>query len=173
MKNLRIPRLAKIEDLENILKLYRRVAQNLGGLARMSDEITPQYVEQFVQKSAKNGLQFVIENLVSGEIIAEIHCYPLEPRTFSHILSELTISVHPDYQGQGLGKMIFLHLLNYIRQYRADILRVELITRESNQKAIAMYQKLGFVIEGRFEQRIRSADGGFEADIPMAWFNRF
>lgn len=31
------------------------------------------------------------------------------------------------------------------------------------------YQTLGFVIEGKMVNRIRSVDGGFEADIPMAW----
>jgi ribosomal protein S18 acetylase RimI-like enzyme len=42
------------------------------------------------------------------------------------------------------------------------------IARESNQKALAFYQSLGFVREGRLEGRIRGA-GGPEADIPMAW----
>jgi ribosomal protein S18 acetylase RimI-like enzyme len=49
---------------------------------------------------------------------------------------------------------------------------VELIARESNAKAIAFYQSLGFVIEGRFERRIRNPDGSLEADIPMAWLRR-
>lgn len=52
---------------------------------------------------------------------------------------------------------------------RPDILRVELIARESNRKAIEFYEKLGFVIEGRFAGRIRSVGGGLEDDIPMAW----
>lgn len=169
MKKWSVPRLAKIEDFENIWKLYQKTAQNLGGLARTAAEVTPQYIAQLMHKSANFGFQWVIENLENGVIIAEIHAYKLEPNTFSHVLSNLTICVHPDYQGQGLGKMIFSCLLNHIQQYCPDILRVELIARESNQKAIAMYQKLGFVIEGRFEKRIRAANGGFEADIPMAW----
>jgi ribosomal protein S18 acetylase RimI-like enzyme len=38
-------------------------------------------------------------------------------------------------------------------------LRVELITRESNKKAIKFYESIGFVIEGRFGKRIKNADG--------------
>jgi len=49
------------------------------------------------------------------------------------------------------------------------IIRVELIARESNQKAIRMYEAVGFKKEGRLEKRIRSVGSGFEADIPMAW----
>ncbi len=169
MRKLSAPRLAKVADLENIWKLYQKVAQKLGGLARAADEVTLEYVSQFMQKSASYGFEWVIENLENGEIIAEIHCYQLAPRSFAHVLSELTIAVHPDYQGQGIGKAIFSHLLQYIRQHRPDILRVELITRESNHHAIGMYKQLGFKVEGRLEGRIRSANGDLEADIPMAW----
>jgi ribosomal protein S18 acetylase RimI-like enzyme len=52
---------------------------------------------------------------------------------------------------------------------RTDILRVELIARESNQRAIEFYRTLGFVEEGRFGNRIRNIDNSYEADIPMAW----
>jgi ribosomal protein S18 acetylase RimI-like enzyme len=46
-----------------------------------------------------------------------------------------------------------------------------LIARESNQKAIDLYQSMGFLIEGRLEMRIKSLDGHYEADIPMGWQN--
>jgi ribosomal protein S18 acetylase RimI-like enzyme len=45
-----------------------------------------------------------------------------------------------------------------------------LIARESNQKAIELYQKLGFSIEGKMKNRIKNLDNSFEADIMMAWF---
>jgi len=87
------------------------------------------------------------------------------------VLSELTIVVHPDFQGKGVGKLLFLHLLQEIKAHRKDIYRVELIARESNRKAIAFYQSIGFKIEGRLVGRISTGHGAFEADIPMAWFN--
>ena len=62
--------------------------------------------------------------------------------------------------------------MNYIELKRPDILRVELIARESNTKAIDFYKQIGFVQEGRFEKRIIGTDNQFEADIPMAWFNK-
>ena len=39
-------------------------------------------------------------------------------------------------------------------------------------KAIQFYTTLGFNIEGKFEHRIYSEHNGYEADIPMAWFNK-
>jgi putative acetyltransferase len=46
---------------------------------------------------------------------------------------------------------------------------VELIARESNARAIGLYESLGFRREGRLEGRVRRPDGVVEADIPMAW----
>jgi hypothetical protein len=60
--------------------------------------------------------------------------------------------------------------MNNITANRADILRGELVAWEFNQKAIALYEQPGFQQEGRFEKQIAFEDG-FEADIPMAWFN--
>lgn len=108
----------------------------------------------------------------AGEIIAEIHSYTWGIAKFSHVTSELTIAVAPDFQGQGVGKAIFVQLLETVEQTRPDILRVELAAQESNQRAIAFYKKIGFVEEGRFENRVQLGGGLFEADVPMAWFNK-
>lgn len=165
-------RKAVVEDFEKIFDLYNMVSQTIGGLARTENEITKDYVKNFVEKSLQNGAQFVIvDKLHNEKIIAEIHCYKLEPGVFGHILSELTIAVDTRYQGRGFGKKLFQTLLDDIMENRNDIFRVELIARESNTKAIRLYENLGFKIEGRLVNRIKNNESFFEADIPMAWFN--
>ncbi len=151
------------------MALYRTVAAVEGGLARTAEEITADYVSHFVQKSLARGVFLVARQPDTQEIIGEIHAYDLGPKVFAHVLGELTIAVHPRHQGRGVGKALFTAFLHHVSTERPDILRVELIARESNQKAIAFYQKLGFRIEGKFAGRIRSVQGGYEADIPMAW----
>ncbi|MCU0438864.1 MAG: GNAT family N-acetyltransferase [Raineya sp.] len=164
---------ATASDETLILNLYKTVARISGGIARIESEITESYIKNNLEKSLKSGVCLVISHPENTqELIAEIHCSKLEPQIFKHTFSDLTIAVHPDFQGKGVGKAIFMYLLNYIENTRHDILRVELIARESNQKAIEFYQKIGFKIEGRFENRISNPDGTFEADIPMAWMNQ-
>lgn len=165
-------RFAISADENKIRDLYRQVARDSGGIARQEDEISQGYIANNLQKAIHNGIGLVIDHPEDAHrLIAEMHCSKPEPRVFDHVLSDLTIVIHPDFQGQGLGKLLFTTLLTHIETSRPDILRVELITKESNLRAIALYEKIGFVIEGRFENRINT-NGTLEADIPMAWFNK-
>lgn len=157
-------------DSNKIYALYKAVATLPVGIARSAAEISEAYIAGFMEKAAATGIQLVIEDPENSDVLAaEIHCYKLAPKTFDHVLSELTIAVHPHFQSKGLGKMIFAHLLELVKNSRPDILRVELVAQESNTRAIELYKKLGFVIEGRFEKRIRNTSGGYEADVPMGW----
>jgi [ribosomal protein S18]-alanine N-acetyltransferase len=69
---------------------------------------------------------------------------------FWQVLEEAHINIlaiHPQYQGQGLGKLLLNKLL-----YQAKILGLERATlevRASNQIALALYQKFGFQEAGR------------------------
>ena len=162
-------RKTSLTDIPHIESLYRAVAAIEGGLARTASEITRDYVEGFVSKSIVHGLEFVATDREANLVAGEIHCYGSGIRTFAHVLGELTIAVHPKYQRQGVGRMLFTALLSEITEHRPEILRVELIARESNAKARKFYESLGFAEEGRLVKRIRSVDGGFEDDILMAW----
>jgi ribosomal protein S18 acetylase RimI-like enzyme len=158
-----------IEDRHALATLYRTVAAVEGGLARAEVEITEDYIGNFLEKSLESGVILVAREPETQQIIGEIHAYALGPKVFAHVLGELTVAVHPAHQGKGIGKALFTELLTEISRHRPDISRVELIARESNQRAIELYQKLGFRIEGRLVGRIRSVDGGLESDLPMAW----
>jgi ribosomal protein S18 acetylase RimI-like enzyme len=165
-------RTATIEDLDRLVKLYQAVARTEGGIARLEPEITPEYVSGFLEKSLATGLIIVGENPDNeNELIAEIHAYKAGIQVFDHVLSDLTIVVHPSFQKKKLGRTILTIFLEEVGRNRPDIGRVELIARESNEKAIALYQSLGFLIEGRLEMRIRTTDRHYEADIPMGWQN--
>ncbi len=167
-----IVRNAVAADAPKILALYKATGAAPIGIARGPEEVSAGYISHFMRQAASAGIELVIDNPENAaEIIAEIHCYTPAPKILRHVMSDLTIAVDPGFQGRGLGKKIFTQLLDTITTGRPDILRVELYTQESNERAIALYKKLGFVVEGRCEKRVYSRQGVLEADIPMAWFN--
>jgi ribosomal protein S18 acetylase RimI-like enzyme len=165
-------RTADLEDVSSILELYRTVARQQGGIARIENEITEDYISNIITKSLSMGLIIVgVHPENHDEIIAEIHAFKPGIKVFDHVLSDLTIAVHPDFQGKKIGRTIFTIFLEEVGKNMPQIGRVELITRESNTNAIKLYQSLGFKIEGRLEMRIKNASGMYEADIPMGWQN--
>ena len=165
-------RTARVEDLDRLMKLYKAVARTEGGIARHESEITQEYIRGFLDKSLTQGLIIVGEDPNDeNELVAEIHAYKAGIQVFDHVLGDLTLVVHPDFQGRKIGRTILTIFLEEIGRNHPDIGKVELIARESNEKAIALYQSLGFLIEGRLEMRIRTTDRHYEADIPMGWQN--
>lgn len=165
-------RTATPEDLLKIKQLYKAVAQQEGGIARLEHEITDDWVGDLLKKSLASGLILVAEHPEDREkLVAEMHAYNPGPGVFNHVFSDLTVVVHPAFQGKKVGRTIFTIFLEEVGLNKPGIGRVELMVRESNQKAIRFYQSFGFQIEGRLEMRIKTPDNNYEADIPMGWQN--
>jgi putative acetyltransferase len=160
-------RKTKSSDQQKIFAMYKKAATYLDGLARTVEEINIEYIDDFLKNVRKSGLSYVA--LDKSIVVGEIHAYPIGIDCFSHMLSNLTIAVDPSYHSQGIGRQLFTCFLEEVIANHKDITRIELATRETNQRAIAFYQSMGFIIEGRFEGRVKCHDGSVVADIPMAW----
>jgi ribosomal protein S18 acetylase RimI-like enzyme len=165
-------RTATFEDWPAIKDLHLAVSKQKNGIARWEHEITDEYVLSFMKKSLDHGIMIVAESPDNPhQLIGEIHAVKSRVHVFRHLMTDLTIAVHPEFQGRKIGRTLFTIFLEEIALNHPDIGKVELVTRESNVRAIQLYQSLGFLIEGRLEMRIRTPDGNLEADIPMGWMN--
>ena len=156
-------------DAPAIAALYRAVAVVPGGIARAPAEVTAEYVNGFVARSLARGVILVAERDGLPGLAGEVHAYRSELQIFAHVLGELKVAVHPMAQGQGIGHRLFVTLLDLVTREHPDITRVELITQETNHRALRLYEGLGFRREGRLAGRIRQPDGTLDADIPLAW----
>ncbi|MBW8882682.1 MAG: GNAT family N-acetyltransferase, partial [Asticcacaulis sp.] len=132
-------------DAGGMLELYR-AAGEAGGLARRRHEVAPRHMAYYLDNSLNGGLGLVA--VEGGRIVGELHGWPFEPEQFAHVLSDVTIAVHPDMQGRGVGRKLFEVFIAEVRATMPSIRRIELACRESNERAIRLYQSLGFVVEG-------------------------
>ncbi len=154
-------------DEAALLALYRDVAaMPNSGLARHDDEIDRGYVGAFAGLCDPQGLSIAA---FDGEALAgEIHAQRMRPRQFSHVMTDLTVAVHPRMQGRGVGSALFRALFDAAARSAPPVTRIELVARTGNAAAIRLYERLGFRAEGRFAGRVRLPDGTLEDDIPMA-----
>ncbi|HSW71344.1 MAG TPA: ribosomal protein S18-alanine N-acetyltransferase [Gammaproteobacteria bacterium] len=74
------------------------------------------------------------ENKIIGFVIYSIR------EDESHLLN---IGVQPQFQRKGFGRQLLQHILSIIKQESAKIIYLEV--RESNQRAIRLYEKMGFM----------------------------
>ena len=166
-----IYRKATIKDTGDIFRLYKLQSKISTNSTRDETEITKKQVEDFTLRSLKNSSQFVaVDPLKEHLLIGEIHCYKLDPKAYSHMLTDLTMAIHPEYNGTGLEQKLVATLLSNIIQNRADIWRIELMIAANNTESINHFKEAGFIVEGKLENRIRKS-GQAEAEIAMAWFN--
>jgi RimJ/RimL family protein N-acetyltransferase len=77
--------------------------------------------------------------------------------------AELSIILgHPDDRHRGYGSEAIALLLRYAFEDRG-LNRIGLSAFDFNREAIAAYEKLGFVVEGRFRQAIKRGSGFHDA----------
>ena len=165
LENLVI-RHAQLTDAAQLCNAERETAKTPGLLVSRPSEFNTAAFERKILALKDDGLYLVVE--WNDQIVGHALLEPMGLEALEHVMS-LTIVVHPDYVGQGIGHVLMTRLLQWAGD-RPGLVKVELRVREVNRRARHLYLKFGFVEEGRLEKRIRLPDGSLIADITMAWF---
>jgi len=63
-----------------------------------------------------------------------------------HILYLGGLAIHPDYFGKGFGKKMMQEIIDFCK--KKGVSRIELSVAIHNEKAIRLYEKVGFTKEG-------------------------
>jgi len=152
-------------DASAILALYRKAAEG-PGLARYPDELDAHFAAHILEKAASGGIS--IGAFEGDRLVGEIHGWRPGPRKFAHVLGDLTVAVDPDWHGKGVGSALFEALFARAAAMEPRIERIELFVHTGNPGAKRLYERLGFVEEGRLPARLRFDDGQVHDDFMMA-----
>lgn len=151
-------------------EFFYKLTEAQKGMVHTVDEIEIHAQESQDQISDflynRRGLWLIAAN-AKGEIVAEVDITVKNLARVCHNGS-LTIGVLAAYQGKGLGTAMMNEALLWARS--KGLLRIEISVFKSNNPAIRLYHKFGFVQEGVRKQyfRILGAHDAFEDDILMA-----
>ena len=117
----------------------------------------------FVLDHIQRGLpQFVA--ISAGEVVGWCDVTPKERPIYAHG-GVLGIGLLPRFRGRGIGTNLIRSTLAATRTI--GLHRVELTVRENNTRAIELYKKVGFVVEG-FQRDAVQIDGLYENIVCMA-----
>ena len=155
-----------IEDAALLWQAEVETARTAGRLVSRPHELLLEAFQMTLRELGPRGCYVVAveEEEIAGHAFLE----PMSLEALQHVY-RLTIVVHPGRTGRGIGTALLTHLQGWAAS-AAGLRKVELLVRDSNPGAVRLYQRLGFVEEGRFRDRIRLPDGTFVDDIAMAWF---
>ena len=137
---------ARLEDAERLHEFYKKVTSETHYLITLPDEIRDVPSERYlirIYSSQKNRLYLV--GLVRSEIVAILKFAGMRRKLLEHS-GEMSIAVLRDFWGLGIGSILMEELIKWSED--VGIERIELNVLEDNTRAIRLYEKFGFEVEG-------------------------
>ena len=101
-----------------------------------------------------------------GALVGHAGLMALGPHPRRRHAMTLGIAVSTEAQGQGVGRALMTALCDYADRW-AGVLRLELVVYAENEKAIGLYRKFGFELEGRMRAHALR-DGAYVDSLAMA-----
>lgn len=110
------------------------------------ENLSKEQRNELVEQAKTDGKENLVEEW--GTAIGEIHLSRLAPQHAHHRCTEIGIDIIPEHQGKGYGGEAINWSLDYAFRL-AGLHRVKIRGFEWNAGALRLYERLGFVNEGR------------------------
>ncbi len=159
------------DDAAAFLKHRRMIAQEPhNGIVQGPDDPLPSEAEmreRFAQaaQSANTVTMLALDTDQHVIGVAGLHG---GSRQANRHTATIGIAISPEWRGQGVGTALMQALIDFARQ-GGVLKRLELEVISTNERAIHVYRKLGFVEEG-FHRRKLFKDGQYHDNLSMALF---
>jgi putative acetyltransferase len=149
----------RLEDREKFIEMY----------ASLSDEAVrwgmPPYTREVVERWISNLQNLIFLVALCGDKIvgdAHIHKFPNPRRRGT---SDLIIYLHQDFHNIGLGTAMLTRLIELAR--KEGLHRIGLSVIADNKRAVHLYKKVGFRIEGVLKDAYFGEDGKYHDELEM------
>ena len=124
---------------------------------------SPGRVRSFVLSHLRNGTPHFVA-VEDGRVVGWCDVTPKTHETLRHS-GVLGMGVAASHRGQGVGSALLSSAID--RAFAQGLTRVELVVREDNLPAVALYRRHGFELEGRL-RRYLIVDGAAHDALQMA-----
>lgn len=162
-----IIRNASLEDAEKLVELMKKLDIETTFLLREPDEFTlnVEQEQRFIESKLDSEAELFLLAEVDGEIIGSCAINGSTRKRLSYIAS-LGIALTEEYWGLGIGKKLMKAAIRWAKAN--GITRITLQVDTSNYRAISLYTRLGFQVEGTFINDKKLADGSYRNGYSMA-----
>ena len=148
---------ANIEDAENVIEYIKIVSDETNFLISDSSErnFTVRKEKEFLQNMQSSILEKMflceIKNKTENKIVGICSIEGINKIRIKHRV-DLSITVLKNYWGNKIGEKLIGYTIDYCKSN--SIKKIELTVRIDNERAIKLYKKFGFEIEGEIKKFI-------------------
>lgn len=157
------------EDAQGIIGYLKEVFADdrffLTTAEEANEWLTIEKQQERIENCRQDNSKLLLVTDVRGQIvsISDIECGPRKRRR--HI-GQIGISILPQYRRIGLGTAILQVMVEWATAH-PHIEKLALGVWASNEPAIQLYQKLGFIAEGRKVRDVKYANGYYDDCLLM------
>lgn len=143
-----IVREASPDDATELLSFARLVAGETQFLSFAPDEfdVTDDEERALLRQSRRSDNQLFLVAVMDESIVGSLH-FSAGRRPRVRHSGEFGISVRRDYWGLGIGSRLISSMLDWAKRSQV-VTKINLRVRTDNQRAIRLYERLGFEKEG-------------------------
>lgn len=162
-----ILRALELKDAEQLIDFLKATTGETSFLLISPDEVT-MTVEQeqdFLNKFINSERDLMILSEVNGRIAGNCSFSPVGAKNRNRHRCAFGIALYQEFWGLGIGTALLDLLLEKAKECGYEQAELEVVSK--NERAIALYQKLGFVKVGVMPHAMRYADGTYDDNIIM------
>lgn len=140
------------EDASNLIDYLALISGESDNLTFGPGQLTITIDDEmkFIENAIKSSNQYFILAEKDGLVIGNLNFTGGTKPRLAHS-GEFGVSVLKEYWGNGIAYELISLLIKWAKENR--ITKINLTVREDNEKAINLYKKLGFEIEGLIRRR--------------------
>ena len=150
----------KTQDAENAAEIWNQVVRD-GVAFPQEKELTTKEADNFFKEQTYTG---IAENKDTGMVVGLYILHPNNVGRCGHICNA-SYAVKKDLRGRQIGEKLVRHCMEKGKELGYRILQFNAVVR-SNEQALRLYRKLGFVQLGVIPGGFLMKDGTYEDIIP-------
>ncbi len=148
-------------DAEQLLEVTKKIGSETEFLVMDENgmSLTPELLAHQLDALYESENNVLLLALAGEQIIGTASIKADSHYRVSHI-GEIGISILKEYWGMGIGTLLMEELIEWAKESQT-IYRLELTVQARNERAVHIYEKMGFEVEARMPRGARSDAGEF------------
>lgn len=154
------------EDAEMLIEYLKTICGETRFLIKEPEEITMtvEAEQNFIKRQNESDNDLMLLGFLDGEYVGNCSFAGNSASRYRHRVS-MGIALYQKYTRMGIGRIMMEKLMEVAKENGFEQMELEVVA--DNERAIALYKKMGFEIYGTFPKKMKYKDGTYADEYWM------